>query len=183
MVGGGDRLNRPTPPAAGPSNGEDAGTSPLRVTVQRMTEVERALRRVPDRPLVTAVIAGLAALLLVGATIVRSDGDVSRLVHAAPPWTDPVRAPGSLTVQETSEGFDGQFFYRLGVDPWSTDRQVAGVTYDLPSLRNARWGWVIAMSRERAMTTATKKLVDIIRDEAAKLVLDGTWKTAVQAQS
>ena len=50
-------------------------------------------------------------------------------------------APGSLTVQGADDAFDGQFFYRLGVSPWSTDGRVAGVQYDLPALRNARWGY------------------------------------------
>jgi hypothetical protein len=97
--------------------------------------------RLPDRIWVPAVAALLLAVGFVGALLVRADGDVSLLVHAAPPWTDPDLAPRSLTVQDPDDGFDGQFFYRLGVSPWTTDEVVAGVTNDLPSLRNARWGY------------------------------------------
>ena len=87
-------------------------------------------------------LASLAiAVVLVALGLVRSGGDVSILVHAAPPWTDPALARDSLTVQEPDQGFDGQFFYRLGVSPWSSDETVAGVTNDLPALRNARWGY------------------------------------------
>ena len=58
-------------------------------------------------------------------------------------------ARDSLTVQEADQAFDGQFFYRIGVSPWSADDRVAGVQNDLPSLRNARWGygalaWVVS---------------------------------------
>lgn len=100
-------------------------------------------KTLPDRIWVPALVGLLLALSFVGALLVRADGDVSILVHAAPVWTDPADGPpGSLTVQPTEEdAFDGQFFYRLGVDPFSTDETVAGVTYDLPSLRNARWGY------------------------------------------
>ncbi|CAN5760360.1 hypothetical protein BH10ACT1_BH10ACT1_08210 [soil metagenome] len=98
-------------------------------------------RPLPDRIWVPALVAALLALAFVGALLVRADGDVSLLVHAAPPNTSADGAPGSLTVQPTDEGFDGQFFYRLGVDPWSTEATVDGVTFDLPSLRNARWGY------------------------------------------
>lgn len=97
---------------------------------------------VPDRLWVPAVAALVLALAFVGALLVRADGDVSLLVHGAPPWTvaeDGTR--GSLTVQDPGDDFDGQFFYRLGVSPWSDDETVAGVTYDLPALRNARWGY------------------------------------------
>lgn len=104
---------------------------------------ERSRRSVPDRLWVPALLGLLLAATFVGSLLVRADGDVSLLVHAAPVWTDVADGPpGSLTVQpSTDDAFDGQFFYRLGVDPFSTDETVAGVTYDLPSLRNARWGY------------------------------------------
>jgi hypothetical protein len=98
-------------------------------------------RRVPDRLWVPAVAGLLLALTFVVAVAVRADGDLSLLVHAGPPWTDPDAAPGSLTVQPADEAFDGQFFYRLGVDPLSDEEQVAGVTFDVPSVRWGRWGY------------------------------------------
>jgi len=99
-------------------------------------------RRVPDRVWVPALIGALLALGFVGALLIRADGDVSLLVHAAPPWTEVADGTrGSLTVQPAEDGFDGQFFYRLGTSPWSTDQTVEGVTFDLGSLRNARWGY------------------------------------------
>ncbi|MCU1455108.1 MAG: hypothetical protein JWN46_3254 [Acidimicrobiales bacterium] len=99
------------------------------------------LGRVPDRLWVPAFAAGLLAALFVGGLLLRSHDDVSRLVHAGPPWTQAAGAPGSLTVLPADKAFDGQFFYRLGVAPWSTEPVVAGVRFDLPSLRNARWGY------------------------------------------
>jgi hypothetical protein len=95
----------------------------------------------PDRLWVPALAGFGLALLFAIALVVRAEGDVSLLVHAAPPWTDPATARSSLTVQNDDDGFDGQFFYRLGVAPWTTDDSVAGVTNDLPALRNARWGY------------------------------------------
>jgi hypothetical protein len=95
----------------------------------------------PDRLWVPAAIALLLSLAFVGCLLARADGDPSLLVHAGPPWTQPDGARGSLTVQPADEAFDGQFFYRLGTAPWSTNRTEAGVTFDLPSLRNARWGY------------------------------------------
>lgn len=113
-------------------------------------------------------LAGLVlALAFVGALLVRAEGDPSLLVHAGAPCTTVEALPaltacdasvpttnegviggpgtagarGSLTVQGADQAFDGQFFYRLGVSPWSTDDRVAGVQNDLPSLRNARWGY------------------------------------------
>ena len=64
-----------------------------------MAGLSRAVRRLPDRPAFVATIAGLAAVLFIGALLLRDDSDPSKLVHAAPPWTDVRAAPGSLTVQ------------------------------------------------------------------------------------
>ncbi len=97
--------------------------------------------RWPDRWWVPALGGLVLALAFVGALLVRAGGDPSLLVHAGPPWTDATGARGSLTVQEPDQAFDGQFFYRLGISPWSTDATVEGVTFDLPALRNARWGY------------------------------------------
>lgn len=103
----------------------------------------RSVRSFPDRLWVPALVGLVLAVGFVGALLVRAGGDVSALVHAAPPWTEEGEgARGSLTVQpDVEDGFDGQFFYRIGVQPWSTERTVDGVTFDLPSLRNARWGY------------------------------------------
>jgi LysR family transcriptional regulator, nitrogen assimilation regulatory protein len=45
-------------------------------------------------------------------------------------------------------------------------------------IRNAKWGWVVAVSRERAMSAATKKLIEMIADDVTALIRDGSWKTA-----
>lgn len=119
----------------------------------------------PDRIWVPAAAGALLALLFAGALLLQAGGDASLLVHAGAPCTTraaapPLRAcdatidaddldgdivtegaPGSLTVQGADDAFDGQFFYRIGVAPWSDDARVAGVQNDLPALRNARWGY------------------------------------------
>ena len=46
-------------------------------------------------------------------------------------------------------------------------------------IRNVQWGWVIAVSRERAMSTATRKMIDIVTDECRTLIRNDVWKTAI----
>jgi LysR family transcriptional regulator, nitrogen assimilation regulatory protein len=45
-------------------------------------------------------------------------------------------------------------------------------------IRNVRWGWVVAVSRDRAISSATRKLIAMIEEEATQLVKSGVWKTA-----
>jgi hypothetical protein len=99
------------------------------------------VRALPDRWWLPGVLALAIAAAFVAVLLVKADGDPSLLVHAGPPWTEQAGARGSLTVQPADEAFDGQFFYRIGTAPWSTAETEHGVTFDLPALRNARWGY------------------------------------------
>jgi hypothetical protein len=92
-----------------------------------------------DRAAFTALVTGILALLILAALLIRDHGNASRIVHAGPPWTSAQTAPHSLAVRPADQAYDGQFFYRLGVSPFSTAKTVSGVTFDLPALRNARW--------------------------------------------
>jgi hypothetical protein len=112
-----------------------------------------------DRPAFTALVAGVLAALVIGALLIRVHGDASRIVHAGPPWTSSAAAPSSLTVVPADKAYDGQFFYRLGVSPFSKAYAVAGVTFDLPALRNARWlsgglAWVLSGGQAGAVPWA-----------------------------
>ncbi len=112
-----------------------------------------------DRPAFTALIAGLLAALAIGSLLIRVHGDASRIVHAGPPWTNAATARSSLTVVPADKAYDGQFFYRLGIAPFSRAHEVAGVTFDLPALRNARWlsgglAWVLSGGQAGAVPWA-----------------------------
>lgn len=98
------------------------------------------VRRFDTTTTVVGVVSA-AGLILAVAVLIAVRFDASVLVHAAPPWTDPGGTPGSLTVLPADRGFDGQFFHRLAIDPWSTAPTVAGVTLDVPSIRGGRIGY------------------------------------------
>ena len=109
-----------------------------------------------NRPAFTALVSGVLALLVIAALLIRDHGDASRIVHAGPPWTSSATAPSSLTVVPADKAYDGQFFYRIGVSPFSTAKEVSGVTFDLPALRNARWlsgalAWVLSAGQRDAV--------------------------------
>ncbi|MCW2547737.1 MAG: hypothetical protein JWN96_2197 [Mycobacterium sp.] len=112
-----------------------------------------------NRPAFTALVTGILAVLVLAILLIRDHGDASRIVHAGPPWTSSATAPSSLTVRPADQAYDGQFFYRLGVAPFSTAKEVAGVTFDLPALRNARWlsgglAWVASGGQREAVPWA-----------------------------
>lgn len=64
--------------------------------------------------------------------------DISRFVVAGHSFTDPASTGRCLSVDLQSAGYDGQFFYRLAVNPFSTAPRVAGVRFDYPVYRHQR---------------------------------------------
>ena len=79
-----------------------------------------------------ARIGGLASIVIfVAARLARVHGPEGFVV-AGPPWTH----PGSLRLFR--EGYDGQFVYRLALDPFTRRVTEHGITLDVPAYRQQR---------------------------------------------
>lgn len=85
------------------------------------------------RPWHVGVLGALLALgIVVGRLLVPADGDISRFVVAGDNFVDPGTVDPTIHVYRDSSGYDGQFFWRLAVDPltWDLDRHHHGVIFD-----------------------------------------------------
>jgi hypothetical protein len=80
---------------------------------------------------VAAIYAGSCALLLS-----RRQWDVSRFVVAGGPEVDASHVPPGLTVVENV--YDGAAFYRLSIDPVTTEKTAFGIPLDNPPYRQQR---------------------------------------------
>lgn len=82
-------------------------------------------------PVHVGALAALAMLLFVlGRLVVAADGDVSRFVVAGDVWADAATVDPPIHVFD-SDGYDGQFYWRLAVGPYERDEApVHGVTLD-----------------------------------------------------
>jgi hypothetical protein len=98
------------------------------------------LRRHTATPLGVGVVATLVAAALAAVFAIVAGGP-GAMVRAAPPWTQPEEAPAGVEVLEAAEAFDGQFFYRVAADPFSTAEISHGIRHDLPALRSSRIGY------------------------------------------
>lgn len=70
---------------------------------------------------------------------VARDRDISRFVVAGGSGFDPAEVPPGLTV--LPNGYDGGAFYRLALDPFTTERKAFGITLDNPAYRQQRIGY------------------------------------------
>lgn len=88
---------------------------------------------------VTLVVLCAAALsaAVVTVRLATSDWDASAFVRAGNVYAHPGQMPKNLTVIN-GIGYDGQFYYRLALDPFSGARTKFGITLDQPGRRQQR---------------------------------------------
>lgn len=92
----------------------------------------------------SAAAVALATLLLYGTFVFvqlrRHDFNPTIFVTAGDEFTDKT-APSGLLVAQHSSGYDGQFYYRIACDLFSTQPVAAGVHFDYPVYRLQRIGY------------------------------------------
>ena len=155
VMPGGPESARPTaPPAAtssgpdGTSSGPDAGTG---------ASPSRSLASRTNRPAVAALIATLAALAFALArwqTWAR--GNIGRFILVGRHFATPAQLPHGVPVAPTY-GYDGQFFYRLALDPLNFHRTAYGIAMDRP-YRYMRIGypaltWLVSLGQHSLVPT------------------------------
>jgi hypothetical protein len=64
----------------------------------------------------------------------RAQWDTSVFIVAGDQFVDPSKLDAPIIVRKHSTGYDGEFYYRLAVEPWPTASAAHGVTFD-----SARW--------------------------------------------
>ena len=115
-------VSTPTPP--------DAPASKLGATIRAGT----------DRPsAVAAITTASAAIFVVLRLAAAAHRQIARFILAERPFVDPARAPHGLPVL-AKNGYDGQFFYRLALDPANLHKTAYGITLDAP-FRTQRIGY------------------------------------------
>lgn len=90
-----------------------------------------------DAPLFPLVLAAVAAAVFVGTQLAYESGGPGRFVHAGTTFVDASAVPPGVPV-EVGSGYDGQFYYRLALDPLTSERTAFGITLDRPAYRQQR---------------------------------------------
>jgi len=95
-------------------------------------------------------VVGLVAALVAGFVAIRLQvGSVGGFVLAGGDFVDPATAPAELTITPGG-GYDGQFVYRLALDPLTTVESAYGIRFDAPGYRQQRiataaLAWLVAL--------------------------------------
>jgi len=89
-------------------------------------------------PLAVAISMTAAYGLFVLWRLRVTGGDPSFFVVAGPLAADPAHTLPNLHVFTSGATYDGQFFYRLALEPWTNARTAYGITLDVPAYRQQR---------------------------------------------
>ena len=111
-----------------------------------------------DKPWVPGVVSGLAGLVFVLCRLaVAAGGNIASFVIAGSRYSNPRLVPRGLPVG-TGNGYDGQFYYRMALDPGDLHASAFGIHLDSAS-RLGRIGypflaWMSALGRVSAVPTS-----------------------------
>jgi hypothetical protein len=95
------------------------------------------LRRL-NSPLLSALVVAVIIFLFIFSRLYQAGFDFSSFIVAGDYFCDPAVAPRNLTVMRHSTGFDGEFYYRLSLNPFTAQATEFGITLDNAALRHQR---------------------------------------------
>ncbi len=91
-----------------------------------------------DSPRATLLVVLGLYLVFFWVRLADLKGDISRFVVAGDLITREAEAPVNLFVLPESVGYDGQYYYRFAIEPFTTERLGYGVRLDSPAYRQQR---------------------------------------------
>jgi hypothetical protein len=89
-------------------------------------------------PLAVAVVVTAAYGVYVLWRLSVTGGDPSFFIVAGPPSSDPHSTLPNVRVFPPGTTYDGQFFYRLALEPWTSIQTAFGIQLDMPAYRQQR---------------------------------------------
>jgi hypothetical protein len=117
--------------------GGEPNARATQVTAERTLQPPGRPGRLLGSPARVGAVVGAGLLVIAGLRIVAAGGDVSRFLVAGERWTDPEKTPVPIETVP-GPGYDGQFFFRLALDPFARRAEANGITLDSPAYRQQR---------------------------------------------
>ena len=113
----------------------------------------------PRSALLFAVAALTIYVVAIMPALVRHGFDVSTFVVAGDQHVDATKLPSPIYVRPNSDGYDGQFYYRLALAPFDLRQPLYGIKVDEPAYRMQRivypvLAWAVSLGQPRLVPLA-----------------------------
>jgi hypothetical protein len=130
------------------------GEFTVRVAQSRRVNARAALQS----PVIAAAISAVLSIGFVLGVWNTRDRDVTRFIVAGANAVDRTRLPPGIALVPDSVGYDGTAFYRLALDPFTSEVTDFGITLDMPAYRQQRilyplLVWALSGGRPAAIPT------------------------------
>lgn len=128
--------------------------------------ISRFIATLPDHPALPAAVAVVAATCFVLLRLeIFAHGDLTRFIDAGNSFVNPSKAPRGLHIVPGT-GYDGEFYYRLALDPANLHRTAYGITFDnasrLQRVTYSTLAWLFAGGGQRAVVPISLVVVNIL---------------------
>jgi len=133
-------------------------------------------------PSAVAILAMIVYAALLSPAWIAAGYDFSVFVIAGDRFVSAADLPSPLIVRPASDGYDGQFYYRIALDPFDFSRTAYGVTLDGIAWRLQRIGypllaWIVSFGRPEALPAILVVLnlagLGVIAAIIARLIAEG----------
>jgi hypothetical protein len=164
-----------------PGRAVGAAPSPIASSAVRAPPAP-VLATLARRPVLPATV--LAGLLVFGFVLLRLvfATSLGGFVVASDRFVDPSRTPDRLEVVAETGGYDGQFVYRLAVDPWTVQRTEHGVRLDNPGYRQQRIATPV-LAWALALLPGLSTMLALVLVNAAALVVAAGYGSRLAVES
>jgi hypothetical protein len=103
-----------------------------------MAGIARCWSDVLRNPPVFGAIVVAVYFLAILPTLVYRNFDFSVFIVAGDRYVDATKVASPILIRPNSDGYDGQFYYRLAMAPFSLEQRAFGVAFDSPAWRTQR---------------------------------------------
>lgn len=118
-----------------------------------------------NSPLFTTLIVAVVYFIYLILLLVRFDFNPAYLISMGEKFADLKQLPNNLVVWK-NHGYDGQFYYRLALNPFTLKQEEFGITIDIPSYRQQRiiypfLTWIFSLG-EKEFVPATLLIINFV---------------------
>lgn len=109
-----------------------------------------AVSQIINTPLIITLITLVFYSIFLFLYLQKHSFNASYTVTAGDFYVDRQEMPQDFVVQRQSQGYDGLFYYRLALDPFTNNKTANGISLDLPAFRQQRilyplLAWILSL--------------------------------------